>query len=101
VFLMDWFLYRLLPPRAEFASTMADHERAAMGQHVAYWSEHLAAGRTLIFTPVADPGGDWGMAIVRAHTIDDVHALGLADPAVTAGVARFDVMALPGAITAG
>ena len=97
---MSWFLYRLLPPRPDFASTMSDAEQATMGRHAGYWIEHLTAGRTMIFTPVADPAGDWGMAIVKAQTAEEVHALGRRDPAVTAGVARFEVVDLPGAVTA-
>jgi uncharacterized protein len=95
----DWFLYRLLPPRPDFAATMTEHERAAMGRHIAYWSELLAAGRVMIFSPVADPAGDWGVGIVRA-TREDAMALGDADPAVVAEVARYDVLPLRGAMTA-
>jgi len=95
---VNWYLYRLLPPRPNFAATMSDQEQNAMGQHVAYWQGHLAAGRTLIFSPVADPAGDWGLAIVRADSLEDVAALGHADPAVLAGVARFDVLPLPAPI---
>jgi uncharacterized protein len=52
---MSWFLYRLLPHRRDFDSTMTDAERDAMGAHVAYWRGHLEAGKALIFSPVADP----------------------------------------------
>jgi hypothetical protein len=97
---MSWFLYRLLPPRPDFAATMSDDEQATMGRHSQYWTEHLRDGRAMIFTPVADPAGVWGMAIVQGQTADDVAALGLADPAVTSGIARFDVVDLPGAVTA-
>jgi uncharacterized protein len=97
---MGWFLYRLLPPRPDFAATMTEHEKAAMGRHAGYWSELLAAGRAMIFSRVADPAGDWGVAIVPAATREDVMALGDADPAVVAEVARYDVLALPGAATA-
>jgi uncharacterized protein YciI len=97
---MSWYLYRLLPGRRDFAATMTDDERAIMGRHVQYWSEHLASGRVMIFTPVADPAGDWGLGIVQAQTPADAAALGDADPAVVSGIARYDVLALPGAITA-
>jgi uncharacterized protein YciI len=96
---MNWYLYRLLPPRPDFAATMTDDEKAAMGRHVQYWSELLAAGRVLIFSPVADPAGDWGVGVVQAATRDDASALGDADPAVVAGFARYEILSLPGAIT--
>lgn len=95
---MTWYLYRLFPPRPDFGATMSDGERGVMGQHVAYWSRHLESGTALVFTPVADPTGDWGMAVVRADSEHEVNAMGDQDPAVLAGVGRYDVLLLPGAV---
>ncbi len=95
---MNWYLYKLTPPRPDFASTMSATEREAMMAHVVYWTGHLEAGRVMIFTPVADPAGDWGMGVVNAKSIDHARALGEADPAVLAGVGRYDVLELPGAV---
>lgn len=97
---MNWFLYKLVPPRPDFASTLSPAEAEAMSAHVEFWGGHLAAGRVLIFTPVADPAGDWGLAIVQAESAEAVRALGDADPAVQSGVARYEVLELPGAVTA-
>jgi hypothetical protein len=47
---------------------------------------------------VADPAGAWGLAVVGAEAGEDVRTLGLADPAVTAQLARFEVYAMPGAV---
>jgi uncharacterized protein YciI len=94
---MTWYLYKLIPPRPDFASTMSATEREAMKAHVGYWSGHMNAGQVMIFTPVADPAGDWGMAVVNAESIDDARSLGDTDPAVLAGVARYEVFELPGA----
>jgi uncharacterized protein len=84
-----WSLYRLLPPRPDFAFTMDEREAAVMAEHAAYWREHLAAGRTLFFGPVADPAGVWGMAVVRG---DDARDLCEADPAVATGICAFDLL---------
>jgi uncharacterized protein YciI len=97
---MTWYLYKLIPPRPDFGSTMTPAEREAMMAHMGYWRGHLDAGRVLIFAPVADPAGEWGLAVVRTESLNDVRALGDADPAVTAGVARYEVLELPGAVTA-
>lgn len=97
---MTWYLYKLIPPRLDFGSTMTSTERKAMMAHMGYWRGHLDAGRVTIFAPVADPAGDWGLAVVRAESLNDVRSLGDADPAVTAGVARYEVLELPGAVTA-
>ena len=95
---MAWYLYRLTPPRTDFGATMSDEERGVMGHHVAYWSRHLDTGTALVFAPVADPTGDWGMAVVHADSELEVNALGDQDPAVVAGVGRYDVLLLPGAV---
>jgi uncharacterized protein YciI len=97
---MNWYLYKLIPPRPDFSRTMTPAERQAMMAHVVYWRGHTDAGRVLIFTPVADPVGDWGLAVVRAKTMDDVRSLGDNDPAVVASVGRYEVVALPGAVIA-
>jgi uncharacterized protein len=98
---MTWYLYRLIPPRPDFGSTMSDTERAAMGEHVVYWTGHLEAGKAIIFSPVADPAGDWGMAVVNVDSFGEIQQLGENDPAVIAGVARYDALLLPAAIVPG
>jgi hypothetical protein len=76
-----------------------DAERGVMIAHVEYWRGHLAAGRALVFSPVADPAGDWGMAVVRAEDESELREIEAADPAVTGGIGRYDLLPLPGAIT--
>jgi uncharacterized protein len=92
------FLYKLIPPRPTFDRDMSDAEAAIMGQHVAYWQEQIERGTAIVFGPVADPVGVWGLAVVDADSEEDVRTLGLADPAVTSQLARFEVYAMPGAI---
>jgi uncharacterized protein len=93
-----YFLYKLTPPRPSFMQDMTEPERVAMTKHVAYWQGHLDAGRAVLFSPVADPAGAWGFAVVRAETAEEVCALGEDDPAVTAGVGTFDVYPMPNAV---
>jgi len=95
----DWFLYRLLPPRPDFAVTMDEREATAMAEHSAYWRGHLDSGRTIFFGPVGDPAGVWGMAVVTGTSADDIVALGDADPAVRSGVCRFDVLPVLAPVT--
>ena len=96
---MNWFLYRLVPPRPDFAMTMDERERAAMTEHGEYWRGLLEAGRTIFFGPVADPAGAWGLGIVNGESLDDARALGEGDPAVLAGVARFEMFPMIAAVT--
>ncbi len=97
---MSYFLYRLIAPRPTFNNDMSPDEAAIMGQHVAYW-QHLAdRGTAVVFGPVADPAGPWGLAIVQADSEEEVQTLRLDDPARQLDGARFEVYAMPGAIGA-
>ena len=85
------FVYKLIPPRPSFAMDMSDAERTVMGAHAAYWGGLLDRRTAVVFGPVLDPAGVWGLAVVEAGSADDVRALGAGDPAVSSGVASFDV----------
>ena len=93
------FLFRLVPPRADFAQTLTPDEQDAMTRHAAYWHELLDAGRVVVFGPVADPEGVWGLGVVRAGSQAEVIELGEKDPAIAAGVATFDVAEIMGGVT--
>jgi uncharacterized protein YciI len=97
---MNHFLYKLIPPRPTFDKDMSESEHAIMGQHVTYWQELTERGPAIVFGPVSDPAGAWGLAVVEADSDEQVRALGDADPAVASGLARFEVCAMPGAIVA-
>jgi uncharacterized protein len=93
------FLFRLIPPRTDFAQTLTPTEQDVMARHAQYWEDLLAAGRVVVFGPVADPEGVWGLGVVRADTQEEVVALGEKDPAIAAGVATFDVAEIMGGLT--
>jgi uncharacterized protein len=97
---MKHFLYKLIPPRPTFDQDMSESEGAIMDRHVAYWQELVEDGTAIVFGPVSDPAGAWGLAVVEAETDEKVRALGDADPAVVSGLARFEVCPMPGAIVA-
>jgi uncharacterized protein len=94
------FLYKLIPPRPTFDRDMSEPEQAIMGRHVAYWQELTERRTAIVFGPVSDPAGTWGLAVVAAETDEQVRALGDADPAVASELARFEVCPMPGAIVA-
>ena len=88
---MNHFLYKLIPPRPDFAMTMTETEAGLMSEHAAYWGGHLNAGRLVAFGPVLDPAGVWGLAVLEVDSEDEARALGDGDPAVTSGMCTFDV----------
>ena len=46
---------------------MTPAEQDAMPRHQAYWQDLLAEGRVVVYGPVADPEGIWGMGVLRAE----------------------------------
>jgi uncharacterized protein YciI len=95
---INHFAYKLIPPRPTFDTDMSDAEAAIMGQHVGYWQDLVDKGVAVVFGPVRDLAGSWGLAVVEAGAEEDVRALGVDDPAVNSGMATFQVYAMPDAI---
>ncbi|MBZ9763290.1 SRPBCC domain-containing protein [Mesorhizobium sp. CA8] len=79
------FHCRLIPPRPDFAFTLTEEERALMAAHADYLRGKLNEGAVILFGPVADPAGPWGLGIVRARDEAEVKALTDADPTVRSG----------------
>jgi hypothetical protein len=96
------FLCRLIPPRPDFTQTMTAGEREIMQAHVAYWTGKVATGNALVFGPVADPAGGYGIGVIRVADTAGMEALRDADPAIRAGVGfRYDVLPMPRVVVAG
>lgn len=91
------FLYKLVPPRPTFAQDITEAEKKVMQEHAIYWKDLIEKRIALVFGPVLDPKGTWGVAIVEMTDEQDVHALGTNDPAVKAGL-TFEVYPMPGAV---
>jgi len=70
---------------------MTAEERALMMEHVKFTHEQFAAGRVLIFGPVIDPHGPFGMGVFEAESEAEVRAIMEEDPTVKAGLNRFEL----------
>jgi uncharacterized protein YndB with AHSA1/START domain len=91
--LRRYFLCRLLPPRPSFAQDMSAEEAEIMQRHAAYWGGLLRGNTAVVFGPVADPKGAWGVGIVRATDEAAVNSLRDADPAILSGRGfRYEVL---------
>jgi hypothetical protein len=95
---MSHFLYKFVPYRPDFPTTMTDAETAVMRDHVAYWQVLADKGTAVAFGPVADPAGSWGVAIVEAEG-EEVNAIRAADPVVMSDLGTVDIYPMPSAIT--
>jgi uncharacterized protein len=88
---MSTFVFRLIAPRPTFALDMTDEEREIMGRHAAHWQPFIEAGQMVIFGPVLDATGSWGLGVVEADDEDELRAFAAADPAVTTGTANIEM----------
>ena len=79
-----FFVCRLLPPRPSFMADMTDEERALMQAHSVYWRERMAEGKVIVFGPVADPKGPWGLGVVRVTSEAELRSFELGDPVIAA-----------------
>ena len=64
---------------------MTDEEREIMGRHAAHWQPYLEAGQMVVFGPVLDDTGSWGLAVVETDDEDGLHAFAANDPVVVTG----------------
>jgi len=76
---------------------MIEVERKVMQEHAIYWKGLVDRGIAIVFGPVLDPTGTWGVAIVEVADEPAARALGTNDPAIKAGL-TFEVFPMPGAI---
>ncbi len=82
---MPFFFCRMNPPRADFAQTMTDAERALMGQHAAHLKAEQEKGVAVLFGPVGDPMGAWGLAVLECADLAQARAVTDNDPVVKSG----------------
>jgi uncharacterized protein YciI len=85
------FVFRLIAPRPNFALDMSDEERAIMRRHVAHWQPYVDSGQMVVFGPVLDGTGSWGLGVVESDDEDAVRRHAEADPVVTTGTARVEI----------
>jgi uncharacterized protein len=83
---MPHFLLKLVAPRPTFANDMNDQEKAMMQEHFLYWKDRQDRGDVLVFGPVLDPEGAYGMGIVSLTDEAEARAFAAADPAMKANV---------------
>ena len=83
---MPHFFCKLTAPRPTFAFDMNDNEKALMGQHAAYWAQMLNEGAVVVFGPVMDPKGPFGMGVMDAADEAEVKRRTDADPVMQANI---------------
>jgi uncharacterized protein YciI len=87
-------VFRLKPPRPTFAVDMTEDERRIMGEHAAHWQTFIDKGHMVVFGPVLDETGSWGLGVIEAENEDELRAVVARDPAVVTGTAEIEFGAL-------
>jgi len=88
---MSTFVFRLKAPRLTFALDMTDEEREIMSRHAAYWQPFIDSGRMVVFGPVLDDSGSWGLGVIEAEDEEELRAFAAGDPVVTTGTGNIEI----------
>ena len=88
---MSTFVFRLTPPRPTFALDLSEDEREIMARHAKYWRPWVESGQMVIFGPVLDASGSWGLGVVEADDEEQLRAFAANDPVVTRGTGTIEV----------
>lgn len=62
-----------------------------MERHAAHWRPFVDSGQMVVFGPVLDETGSWGLGVIEFDHEDELRALAANDPVVTTGTARIEV----------
>ncbi len=67
-----------------------------MHQHAGYWTDLLGKGIVVIFGPVADPAGTYGMAVIDLENEAEARELAINDPVIRANAGfTFELYSMP------
>ena len=92
------FVFRLIPPRPTFHADLSDDERAIMQQHADYWERQTAAGKVVVYGPVVESEGSWGLGVIRAEDAAGAQSMLERDPAIATRLATFKLGTMPVAV---
>jgi uncharacterized protein len=88
---MATFVFRLISPRPTFAQDMTDEERDVMARHAAHWQPYLDSGQMVVFGPILDATGSWGLGVVEAADEQELRDFAANDPVVTTGTGKIEL----------
>ncbi len=84
------FFIKTTNPRPTFHLDMTPEERLIMERHGAYWSEKATQGIAIVFGPVMDPKGVYGIGVYQVRDKAQMRELLERDPAK--GLLHYEVV---------
>ena len=91
-----YFFIKAHNPRPAFHLDMTPDERAIMERHISYWSDKANQGIAIVFGPVLDPQGVYGIGVYQVK--DEAEMRGLLDHDPANGLLQYDVLPMPRAV---
>jgi hypothetical protein len=82
--------------RPTFHLDKTAEEQDLMRRHVAYWSAKADRGLAVVFGPVLDPSGVYGIGVYRVEDLAHMHRLLADDPA--GALLKYEVYEMPRAV---
>jgi uncharacterized protein len=61
-----------------------------VGRHAAHWQPFIDSGQMVVFGPVLDDTGSFGLAVIEAEDEDQLRQFAAGDPVITTGTVRFE-----------
>lgn len=96
---MKYFYCKLNSPRPDFAQTMTPAEQLLMREHAGYLAGFAAKGWAVVFGPVADPKGFFGVGIWELPDDADIQAICDGDPTIKSGLGfAYEIFPMPRAV---
>jgi uncharacterized protein len=83
-------------PRPTFHLDMTAEERRIMTSHVEYWTEMARHGVSVVFGPVADPHGVYGIGVYKVE--DEAQMLRLLDEDPAKGLLVYETTPMANAV---
>ncbi len=87
-----YFLYKLYPPRATFHLDQNEEEKSVMQQHMQFWVELTDKRNSIVYGPVFDPQGVFGMAVIEVDNEEEADIIAKNDPAVSSEVCSYELI---------
>jgi hypothetical protein len=84
-----YYYLKLNSPRGTFPQDISPGEAKTMAEHSVYWKKLLDEKTCLIYGPVLDPKGFYGIGIVCVENEEQVRSLIENDPANSLGKYEF------------
>lgn len=75
------YFLKLNPPRPTFMMDMTAEEKIIMQAHVGYWDSLLNDGIAIVFGPVGNPKGAYGVGVVSVEDEEHLKKIIAGDPA--------------------